>query len=170
LTRYGIVPGRSHTSGGGPTAIRTARGEYICTRGGARFSAWPWSRQGGGAPTASGSSTSTQTLRLRGRQLLDFDGLACLLILLFVDDVKLNVNRLHRVLRNLCYHQPTRDWIVSSLLAMLQVTKSPSSPVTSGSVQVPALPAPDGDKDDKEVEASHNAGVPATGTKHRSYQ
>merc|ERR1719445_1103007 len=52
--------------------------------------------------------------------LLDHEGLSCLLILLFIDDAKLNTTRLHRILRNLCYHAPTRDWVVKCLLSILE--------------------------------------------------
>lgn len=58
-------------------------------------------------------------MRIRGRQLLDHEGIACLLILLFTDDPHLNKLRLHRVIRNLCYHAPTRDWIVNALLTIV---------------------------------------------------
>ena len=58
--------------------------------------------------------------KFRGRQLLDHEGLSCLLILLFIDDTKLNTTRLHRILRNLCYHAPTRDWVVKCLLSILE--------------------------------------------------
>uniref|UniRef100_A0A8B9MRC9 HECT-type E3 ubiquitin transferase n=1 Tax=Accipiter nisus TaxID=211598 RepID=A0A8B9MRC9_9AVES len=67
----------------------------------------------------SGSSVDS-LLRLRGRLLLDHEALSCLLVLLFVDEPKLNTSRLHRVLRNLCYHAPTRGWVVRSLLSILQ--------------------------------------------------
>lgn len=67
---------------------------------------------GGGLPVA----------RMRGRYLLDHEALTCLLVLLFMDEPKLNTNRLHRVLRNLCYHGPTRAWIISALLSILQRT------------------------------------------------
>ncbi|XP_031748036.1 E3 ubiquitin-protein ligase HUWE1 isoform X9 [Xenopus tropicalis] len=59
-------------------------------------------------------------LRLRGRLLLDHEALSCLLVLLFVDEPKLNTSRLHRVLRNLCYHAQTRNWVIRSLLSILQ--------------------------------------------------
>ena len=59
-------------------------------------------------------------MRLRGRQLLDHEALSCLLVLLFIDEPKLNTSRLHRVLRNLCYHGPTRDWVIKSLLSILE--------------------------------------------------
>lgn len=58
-------------------------------------------------------------MRIRGRQLLDHEGIACLLILLFTDDPHLNKLRLHRVIRNLCYHAPTREWIINALLAII---------------------------------------------------
>ena len=61
-------------------------------------------------------------MRLRGRHLLDQEALACLLVMLFVDEPRLQTARLHRVLRNLCYHAPTRAWIVRSLLSILHRT------------------------------------------------
>lgn len=67
----------------------------------------------------SGSSVDS-LLRLRGRLLLDHEALSCLLVLLFVDEPKLNTSRLHRVLRNLCYHSQTRGWVIRSLLSILQ--------------------------------------------------
>lgn len=87
-----------------------------------------FSRTGGpgssGGPGAAGALTSllasSNSLRFRGRQLLDHEGLSCLLILLFLDDPKINTTRLHRILRNLCYHAPTREWVVKSLLSILE--------------------------------------------------
>uniref|UniRef100_A0A8C1W517 HECT-type E3 ubiquitin transferase n=1 Tax=Cyprinus carpio TaxID=7962 RepID=A0A8C1W517_CYPCA len=66
------------------------------------------------------SSNVDSLLRLRGRLLLDHEALSCLLVLLFVDEPKLNTSRLHRVLRNLCYHSQTRGWVIRSLLSILQ--------------------------------------------------
>ncbi|CAD6224794.1 GSCOCG00005556001-RA-CDS [Cotesia congregata] len=59
-------------------------------------------------------------LRLRGRQLLDHESMACLLVLLFVDEPKINTLRLHRVIRNLCYHTNTREWVVKALLNIME--------------------------------------------------
>ncbi|XP_063994967.1 E3 ubiquitin-protein ligase HUWE1 isoform X2 [Diachasmimorpha longicaudata] len=59
-------------------------------------------------------------LRLRGRQLLDHESMACLLVLLFVDEPKINTLRLHRVIRNLCYHGSTREWVVKALLNIME--------------------------------------------------
>ncbi|XP_076294391.1 HECT, UBA and WWE domain containing E3 ubiquitin protein ligase 1 isoform X4 [Lasioglossum baleicum] len=59
-------------------------------------------------------------LRLRGRQLLDHESMACLLILLFVDEPKINTLRFHRVIRNICYHGSTREWVVKVLLSIME--------------------------------------------------
>ncbi|KAJ8683247.1 hypothetical protein QAD02_019039 [Eretmocerus hayati] len=59
-------------------------------------------------------------MRLRGRQLLDHESMACLLVLLFVDEPKINTLRLHRVIRNLCYHGSTREWVVKALLNIME--------------------------------------------------
>ncbi|XP_015788441.1 E3 ubiquitin-protein ligase HUWE1 isoform X3 [Tetranychus urticae] len=61
--------------------------------------------------------------RFKGKQLLDHEALCCLLILLFVDEPKLNVCRLQRVLKNLCHHNATRIWVVNSLLAIMEKTR-----------------------------------------------
>ncbi|XP_072285907.1 E3 ubiquitin-protein ligase HUWE1 isoform X4 [Pyxicephalus adspersus] len=70
--------------------------------------------------TRPAGSNVDSLLRLRGRLLLDHEALSCLLVLLFVDEPKLNTSRLHRVLRNLCYHAQTRNWVIRSLLSILQ--------------------------------------------------
>lgn len=81
---------------------------------------WPFRSllaMGQKSPTA-----GTNSVRLRGRHLVDHEALACLLVLLFVDEPRLNTSRLHRVLRNLCYHGPTRHWLLRALLSILQRT------------------------------------------------
>ncbi|KAF8790741.1 E3 ubiquitin-protein ligase HUWE1 like protein [Argiope bruennichi] len=91
---------------------------------------WSWnslSPRGASSPSGnnaglSGSALSS-SVKLRGRYLLDHEALACLLVLLFVDEPQLNTGRLHRVLRNLCHHGPTRTWVVKSLLSILERTK-----------------------------------------------
>ncbi|KAJ1530610.1 hypothetical protein ONE63_005490 [Megalurothrips usitatus] len=82
------------------------------------------------------TSTSGTNIRTRGRPLLDHEALACLLVLLFLDEPRLNTGRLHRVFRNLCYHYQTRDWIIKALLSILE--RSNESRVTE--IQ-PALPS-----------------------------
>ncbi|XP_037101939.1 E3 ubiquitin-protein ligase HUWE1 isoform X8 [Syngnathus acus] len=77
-------------------------------------------QMGGGSNHRPSSSSVDSLLRLRGRFLLDHEALSCLLVLLFVDEPKLNTSRLHRVLRNLCYHSQTRGWVIRSLLSILQ--------------------------------------------------
>ncbi|KAG8447780.1 hypothetical protein GDO86_015044 [Hymenochirus boettgeri] len=86
--------------------------------------------------TRPAGSNVDSLLRLRGRLLLDHEALSCLLVLLFVDEPKLNTSRLHRVLRNLCYHAQTRNWVIRSLLSILQrsseselCVESPKTPI-----------------------------------------
>ncbi|CAG0892782.1 unnamed protein product, partial [Cyprideis torosa] len=74
---------------------------------------------GGGGSGGGGSSLSGNTIKLKGRQLLDTEALTSLLILLFVDDQKLNTHRLHRIIKHLCMHGPTRDWVIKALLSIL---------------------------------------------------
>ena len=62
-----------------------------------------------------------------GQQLLDKDSLTCLLILFFVDDQHLNLGRLHKILRSLCCHVATRDWILRSLLSILEKSQYDAS-------------------------------------------
>lgn len=59
--------------------------------------------------------------------LLDPDSLATLLLFLFVEDQKVNSVRLHRVIRNLCHHEPTRDWIIRALISIIQKTNEDNS-------------------------------------------
>ncbi len=75
---------------------------------------------GAGGQGYPASLLSSTNLKFKGRQLLDNEGLACLLILLFIDDAKINTTRLHRILKYLCYHGPTREWVVTSLLSILE--------------------------------------------------
>jgi len=77
---------------------------------------WGWSTNRSSQTT----SWTPSAASVRGRHLLDHEALTCLLVLLFIDDSRLNTSRLHRVLRNLCYHAQTRSWIVGTLLSVLQ--------------------------------------------------
>ncbi|VDI57331.1 E3 ubiquitin-protein ligase HUWE1 [Mytilus galloprovincialis] len=79
---------------------------------------WPFNSRSG----PSNSTPKNNAVRVRGRFLLDHEAMTCLLVLLFVDEPKLNTTRLHRVLRNLCYHGPTRIWVIKALLSMLHKT------------------------------------------------
>ncbi|XP_078001474.1 E3 ubiquitin-protein ligase HUWE1-like [Glandiceps talaboti] len=82
---------------------------------------WTWGNVNRNAQSAIGASAIA---KFRGRQLVDAEALTCLLVLLFVDEPKLNTGRLHRVLRNLCYHQPTRAWVIQSLLGIMERTNT----------------------------------------------
>ncbi|XP_071445079.1 E3 ubiquitin-protein ligase HUWE1 isoform X2 [Hetaerina americana] len=54
----------------------------------------------------------------RNRFLLDQETMTCLLVLLFVDEPRLNSGRLHRVVRNLCFNPTTREWLLKTLLSV----------------------------------------------------
>ena len=109
-------------------------------------SRWTFGLSGQGRGAS--NSGALPVARLRGRHLLDHEALTCLLVLLFMDEPKLNTTRLFRVLRNLCYHGPTRTWILRALLSILQRTsechpdgEEPAAPAnakpsTSGNVLV----------------------------------
>lgn len=107
------------------TVHRMGSSYVIQGSGGRGSNSWsnPFASRGGSGPAHSASSllvSANNGLKFKGRQLLDQEGLSCLLIILFIDDPKINTTRLHRILRNLCYHAPTREWVVKSLLSILE--------------------------------------------------
>lgn len=65
---------------------------------------------------------SVKAIESGSKQMLDQEALTCLLVLLFLDQNKLHNNRLHRIVKNVSQHQPTRAWILSSLLAIVRET------------------------------------------------
>ena len=65
---------------------------------------------------------SVKAIESGSKQMLDQEALTCLLVLLFLDQNKLHNNRLHRIVKNVSQHQPTRAWILSSLLAIIRET------------------------------------------------
>lgn len=81
------------------------------------------------------SSTAPKTnYKYAGRQLLDHEAVACLVVLLFIDEPRLNMGRLQKVFRNLCYHAETRRWLLNTLIAILQRTsgrEDDSCPLTT---------------------------------------
>lgn len=74
-----------------------------------------------GRDLVSSGSNILADLRMeqQGRPLLDHESLASLLILLFIEANKVCTLRFHRVIRNLCYHVPTRDWIIRTILSII---------------------------------------------------
>ena len=83
-----------------------------------------------GRPNMGASGSSTLQTGKKGeaaKQMLDQEGLACLLLLFFVDQNKLHVSRLHRVIKNLCQHPQTRAWMLASILSVLQESCCSSS-------------------------------------------
>ncbi|KAG4070284.1 hypothetical protein HA402_009847 [Bradysia odoriphaga] len=100
-----------------------------------RFTNW-------GCANSSDNGPSLMTMMERqGRRLLDHESLASLLILMFLDEQKFNSNRLQRVIRNLCYHVPTRDWIINALLSIIERSnESTENPTSQDILHVASRP------------------------------
>lgn len=71
-------------------------------------------RPGGSGMQISGS------MERQGGPLLDQEALASILVILFIDDPNISTLRFYRVIKNLCYHVPTRKWIIRALLSIVQ--------------------------------------------------
>lgn len=96
-------------------------------------------RAGSWRPRANIGASSSSTLQTTrkgetAKQMLDQEGLACLLLLFFVDQNKLHISRLHRVIKNLCQHPQTRAWMLASILVILEESCCSSS----SEAQIPA--------------------------------
>lgn len=65
------------------------------------------------------TTSITANMERHGAPLLDQESLASILVLLFIDDPNISTLRLYRVIRNLCFHIPTRKWIIKSLLSII---------------------------------------------------
>lgn len=91
-----------------------------------------------GANTAGDLNSNTTALGSRGRQLLDYESICCLLVLLFIDDARLNFARLQKVLKNLCHHTQTRHWIIKALLSIMN--KSTGRTEYEGPTSTPGAP------------------------------
>ncbi|XP_021962373.1 E3 ubiquitin-protein ligase HUWE1 isoform X3 [Folsomia candida] len=112
-----------YTAGSALSSILRNSGMRITSRYGLQTTiagrpAWaqPWPR----GPAAIAAQHMLMTSKIKGKQLVDNEALSCLLVLLFLDDPRLNTGRLHRVLRNLCYHANTRQWVIRSLLSVME--------------------------------------------------
>ena len=78
--------------------------------------------QGGSASKAGVAAVERKEGEALGKQLLDREALTCLLILLFINEPKVHMSQLQRVIKNLCQHKETRAWIISTLLSILKRT------------------------------------------------
>lgn len=56
--------------------------------------------------------------------LPDPDTLSTLLLFLFIEDSKFSYTRLHRIIRNICYHVPIRNWIINALINIIEYATS----------------------------------------------
>lgn len=145
--------------------VNRINSSYIVS--GSRGGTDPWRHSFGGRGGSSGLGAhhpvssllaSTSGIKVKGRQLLDQEGLSCLLIVLFIDDPKINSARLHRILRNLCYHAPTRDWVIKSLLSILEKSNDKSAafpPISNESEMPPAAKMRKGNQSNAEQPKNH---------------
>lgn len=108
--------------GGGPSGLGHSRDLSRLRRGLRRFNEAEIILGGGHHHHhhPHGQPVAIDKLSRGGRQLLDHESLACLLVLLFIDDTRMNTVKLHRVIRNLCIHGPSRSWIIKALLSILE--------------------------------------------------
>jgi E3 ubiquitin-protein ligase HUWE1 len=116
LTAYLYVTAHMTGLTSRPSVARYAAMRPLSSR--APGSHWAWTSGRSNPATVSAVMPNSASIR-SGRHLLDHEALSCLLVLLFIDDSRLNTSRLHRVLRNLCYHTATRVWIINTLLSIL---------------------------------------------------
>jgi E3 ubiquitin-protein ligase HUWE1 len=87
---------------------------------GLSLTAGPSTQAGVSSQQAAAAAAAALERARNGRQLLDHESLACLLVLLFIDEPRMNMTKLHRVVRNLCIHGPTRAWVIRALLSILE--------------------------------------------------
>ena len=59
------------------------------------------------------------------------DRLLFIVVMLFLDEPRLNVTRLHRILKNLGYHSDTLLWIIRALISILMKTNESKDKPTS---------------------------------------
>jgi E3 ubiquitin-protein ligase HUWE1 len=64
-------------------------------------------------------SQAASNMERHGSPLLDQESLASILVLLFIEDPNLSTLRLYRVIRHLCFHVPTRKWVIRALLSII---------------------------------------------------
>jgi E3 ubiquitin-protein ligase HUWE1 len=69
--------------------------------------------------TSGGGGGGGAVMERHGSPLLDQESLASILVLLFIEDPNLSTLRLYRVIRHLCFHVPTRKWVIRALLSII---------------------------------------------------
>ena len=111
--------------------------------------------------------TSLKASEAGNKQMLDQEALTCLLVLLFLDQNKLHNNRLHRIVKNVSQHQPTRAWILSSLLAIIRETSIvptalPTHPHLSAACPMPPPLTPKRGSSHDHPSSHHGAVVTST--------
>ena len=105
----------------------------IATRGGLNIPNWTFTRlsyRGNGHDNRDSFSSLSRNVpraftsrSVKGKYLLDYDALSSILILLFIHYNLISSISLHRLIKNLCFHTPTRQWVIQSLLEIMEKTK-----------------------------------------------
>ena len=67
---------------------------------------------------------------------LDSESLACLLVIIFINDTNIQHAKLHRILKNVANHKGTRDWLTDTLIDIIGKTKD-SSTVSATDAKLP---------------------------------
>ena len=83
---------------------------------------------------------SSNMKKVLNKQLVDHESLACLLVLLFLGEPKLNVGRLHRVLRNVSFHKGSRLWIIKALISIVGKTNGAGTDLLHKTLRSPDKP------------------------------
>lgn len=83
-----------------------------------------WSNWSNAANTTSDASFAASASQLqqpyeRITPLLDYESLTSILFLIFPHEYRIYNTRLQRIIRSLCVHVSTRDWIIKSLISVL---------------------------------------------------
>ena len=73
--------------------------------------------QGRTNPRAVRISTPKESIT---KQILDPEAITCLLVLLFVDQHRLHVHRMHRVIRQISQHPETRAWVLATIINIIK--------------------------------------------------
>ncbi|XP_055349412.1 E3 ubiquitin-protein ligase HUWE1-like isoform X2 [Paramacrobiotus metropolitanus] len=80
-----------------------------------------WSRATTGTGTELSRNADLESMgKNNAKPILDFEALACLLVLYFLNAPAVNVGRLQRIFRNICHHIPTREWVFDAVMSMLK--------------------------------------------------
>lgn len=90
-----------------------------------------------GRPTTRAVRISTPKESIT-KQILDPEAITCLLVLLFMDQHRLHVHRMHRVVRQISQHPETRAWVLATIINIIEECHGVKETATG-----PLLPLPE---------------------------